>query len=62
MRALDFYLMGLWSALMALTASQLTATFLTALSCLSVLLALVASFRAFQRDLAARASGEGVQS
>lgn len=55
MRPVEFFLLAIWAALMHLSSYGVPAVVLSVLSYASLLLALVASFRTFQREQAARA-------
>ncbi|WDL16004.1 hypothetical protein [Xanthomonas campestris] len=50
MRALDFWLLGIFCAVMNITASGLSGVLLSLFGYVAVLCALMASFKAFKRD------------
>lgn len=50
MRPVEFFMLAIWAAVMGLSASSLSGLFFDSLAYVSVLLALVSSFRSFQRE------------
>lgn len=57
MRPLEFFALAIWAAVMALSASSWAGVFFDVLAYLAVLCALLASFKAFQRDMARNLKG-----
>lgn len=60
MRPVEFFLLAIWAAAMRVTAWGAMSTVLDVLAYIAVLCALLASFRAFQRDQARQLLGGDV--